>query len=86
MATVQDPKIAPDGSIVMQYRETTPEEDNRAANEASLDGQVFDNVLKVARETGTFTNNVARDAAIRTCARGIVLVVRLLRDRNDATD
>lgn len=48
--------------------------------------QVFDVLRTVANGTGVFATNAARDAAIRTCARALVILVRLSLRRFDATD
>lgn len=61
------------------------------ANEATVTGalggsQVFDALRQVAAGTGTFATAAARDAAIRTCARALVLLVRLQLRRLDAAD
>ena len=61
-------------------------ETNERQNAQNLDGSLFDNLRTVAQGSGTFASNAVRDAAIRSCARGIVLVIRLLRKRNDAVD
>lgn len=63
----------------------------QTANEAAVTGalggaQVFDALRQVAAGTGTFATAAARDAAIRTCARALVLLVRLQLRRLDATD
>lgn len=60
--------------------------DNEAAVRAALGSTQFDAVRVVARGTGTFATDVVRDAAIRTCARAIVALVRLNLRRFDATD
>lgn len=61
------------------------------ANEVALKtnlgaGAVFDALRTVAAGTGTFATNATRDAAIRTCARGLVILIRLTLRRLDTTD
>jgi hypothetical protein len=61
------------------------------ANEATLQGslgggQVFDNLRTIATGTGLFATAATRDAAIRTCARALVILIRLQLRRLDATD
>jgi hypothetical protein len=47
---------------------------------------VFDALRTVASGTGQFATAAARDAAIRTCARALVILVRLTLRRLDGTD
>jgi hypothetical protein len=62
-------------------------EANEATVTTSLGGAgVFDNLRTIAAGTGTFASNVVRDAAIRTCARALVILIRLALRRLDATD
>jgi hypothetical protein len=58
----------------------------RLANRSALDGNIFDTLRTIAAGSGTFATAAIRDAAIRTCARGIVLIVRILLDKNEAID
>jgi hypothetical protein len=60
------------------------------ANEADvatvIGGPLFDTLRVVAGGTGQFTTAAARDAAIRTCARALALLIRLQLRRLDTTD
>jgi hypothetical protein len=59
------------------------------ANEELLQGQletILDNVRAVANGSGTFANNTIRDAAIRTTARALVILIRLQQRKLDAVD
>ncbi len=82
----------PDGTI---RRETvtktvpdpTPEERNEAALTAALgDSAVFDNLRTIANGSGTFATAAVRDMAIRTCARALVILIRLKLKRLDEVD
>lgn len=84
---------APDGTVLAQRPLTAAEAaelsalDNEARIRASLAGSAQFNALRqIATDTGVFATNAARDAAIRTCARAIVALVRLAVQRLDAPD
>lgn len=61
------------------------------SNEGTLtgqlgNGQIFDNLRTVANGTGVFATAALRDAAIRTCARALVILIRLKIRKLDALD
>lgn len=64
----------------------TAMENEQATRDAVAGSQVFDILRTVAAGTGQFATAAARDAAIRTCARAIVLLVRLQLRRFEAVD
>jgi hypothetical protein len=92
-------KRADDGTLLEQRPYDADEHaaaDARAAeaestqNEQTLRqqavGDVFDNLRTIAGGTGQFASAAIRDAAIRTCARGLVILIRLQLRRLDGTD
>jgi len=84
--TAQRPFTAEENGRADAELSVAAQETNETQIGANIDGALFDSIRTVATGTGTFTNNTTRDAAIRTCARGIVLVIRLLRRRLDTVD
>jgi len=83
--TAQRPFNAEENALADAELSVAAQETNEIQVAANLDG-IFDSLRTVATGTGTFVNNTARDAAIRACARGIILIIRLLRRRLDAVD
>ncbi len=47
---------------------------------------LFDTLSAIARGTGSFPSNAARDAAIRACARALMILLRSRLSRTDAAD
>lgn len=63
----------------------TQAEANETAVTAMLGDGVFDELRALANGAGTLTTG-QRDTAIRTCARGLVLLIRLQLRRFETTD
>lgn len=90
MAQITYDIITADGSrqtVTKTVPDPTPEELNEKALITGLgDGAVFDNLRTIAQGSGTFATTALHAAATRTCARALVIIIRILLRKLDSTD
>ena len=78
---------ADEGSAIDAEVAATLTDTNEAQLKTNLGASaVFDALRTISVGTGTFATNATRDAAIRACARGLVILIRLTLRRLDSTD